>query len=113
LGTAELKVAGQAGDVSQNARFWNSVYSIYFWVKEYIMPKMTPRQAERWGKSLTFKKVWAALMETREMIAETTKQMAEQRKENERLLVEISRKHAEAVKERKKPSGSLRKLAGR
>jgi exonuclease VII large subunit len=81
------------------------------------MPKMTPQQALRRGKTLTFKKVWVALMETREMIAETTKQMAEQiaelrkdteqqiaeqRKETDRLLEEISRKHAEAVEERKK-----------
>ncbi|MDR1073296.1 MAG: hypothetical protein LBL45_06440 [Treponema sp.] len=38
---------------------------------------MTAEQAAEWGKSLSFEKVWAALMEDREQMRKTDEQIAE------------------------------------
>ncbi|MDR1256298.1 MAG: hypothetical protein LBJ86_00945 [Spirochaetaceae bacterium] len=59
------------------------------------MPEMTAAEAAEWGKSLSFEKVWAALMETDKRFAESAAQIkttsaeaAERYKELERLFAE-------------------------
>jgi hypothetical protein len=49
---------------------------------------MTAEEAAEWGKSLSFEKVWAALMENREQFAET-----------DRKFAETDRKFAESAKQ--------------
>jgi hypothetical protein len=41
------------------------------------MPEMTAEEAAEWGKSLSFEKVWAALMENREQFKETDRRFKE------------------------------------
>jgi hypothetical protein len=55
------------------------------------MPEMTAEEAAEWGKTLSFEKVWAALMENRQQFKETDRKIAEaaaQSKETDRKFAE-------------------------
>jgi hypothetical protein len=56
---------------------------------------MTAEQAAEWGKSLSFEKVWAALMENREQFKETDRRF----KETDRRFKETDRKLAESAEQ--------------
>ena len=50
------------------------------------MPEMTAEEAAEWGKTLSFEKVWAALMENREQFKETDRRF----KETDRKIAEAA-----------------------
>ncbi|MDR0644041.1 MAG: hypothetical protein LBG05_03860, partial [Treponema sp.] len=59
------------------------------------MGAMTAEEAAEWGKTLSFEKVWAALMENREQQKKTDEQLRETQKvvaETQKVVAETSRK---------------------
>jgi hypothetical protein len=71
--------------------------------EDITMPYMTAEEAAEWGKTLSFEKVWAALMETRAAIEEDRKKAAEEglkRAEEDRKRAEEDRKAAEEGRKR-------------
>jgi hypothetical protein len=63
------------------------------------MPEMTAEQAAEWGKTLSFEKVWAALMENRQQFKETDRKIAEfvaQSRETDRKIAEAAAQSREA-----------------
>ena len=53
------------------------------------MAMMTAEEAAEWGKTLTFEKVWAALMESKQQIDKNAKEMAELKKTVERVTKNV------------------------
>jgi hypothetical protein len=79
------------------------------------MPEMTAEQAAEWGKTLSFEKVWAALMENREQFKETDRKIAEAAAATDRQLAESAKQLAlleETVKRISKNVGGLNRSVG-
>ncbi|MDR0708081.1 MAG: hypothetical protein LBF60_09475 [Treponema sp.] len=90
------------------------------------MEVMTAEQAAEWGKTLSFEKVWAALMENRKQLQKTDEQLQKtdeqmrktderQAKERERMQKENDeqmRKLRETVAELSKNVGGLNRSMG-
>jgi hypothetical protein len=51
--------------------------AVYLNRRGKAMPEMTAEEAAEWGKTLSFEKVWAALMENRRQFRETDRKLAE------------------------------------
>jgi hypothetical protein len=53
------------------------------------MPEMTAEQAAEWGKTLSFEKVWAALMENREQIRKLEENIERMSDKADRVTVNV------------------------
>jgi len=74
---------------------------------------MTAEQAAEAAKGLTFEKVWAALMESRQLIEETQKQIKEAQLETQKQMRESQRKTDKIIADLSKNIGGLGNSLGR
>ncbi|MCL2323039.1 MAG: hypothetical protein FWC47_13170, partial [Oscillospiraceae bacterium] len=77
------------------------------------MERMTAEQAAEAAKGLTFEKVWAALMESRQLIEETQKQIKEAQLETQKQMRESQRKTDKIIADLSKNIGGLGNSLGR
>ncbi|MDR0597744.1 MAG: hypothetical protein LBG14_04490 [Treponema sp.] len=75
------------------------------------MPEMTAEEAAEWGKTLSFEKVWAALMENRQQFKETDRKIAEAAAEAVARARETDRRIAEAAAQSRETDRKLAESA--